>query len=108
MSTLSQSPLAAKVVGNQLRKLNSFFLLSTFCYVFIDVPVLLIFANCHKGYRYTAATLVRVALDFLQPEDDNRNVEDIGLEYLHMMVAITRSKAPVYVIRKWRTAFSGA
>ncbi|XP_078174287.1 putative disease resistance RPP13-like protein 1 [Carex rostrata] len=119
--SMSKSPLAAKVVGNQLRKRPEIsFWRSTLenvnlsntreilmwsfhrfdvqfqrCFLFSSVfPKGAIFNK--EVYYYW------VALDFIQPSDDNRNAEDIGLEYFEMMIANSICH-PVDETHKWYT-----
>ncbi|KAJ4786458.1 Rp1-like protein [Rhynchospora pubera] len=104
---LTKSPLAAKVVGNQLRKqphirfwkatlenvnLKNLMDVLLWSYQHLDVQLQQCFWFCSlfpKGAEHTANHLAKywIALDFIQTTDDNRNVEDIGFEYFHMMVA---------------------
>ncbi|KAJ3687902.1 hypothetical protein LUZ61_017066 [Rhynchospora tenuis] len=104
---LTKSPLAAKVVGNQLRKqphirfwkatlenvnLKNLMDVLLWSYQRLDVQLQQCFLFCSlfpKGEAHTANHLAKywIALDFVQTTDDNRNVEDISFEYFQMMVA---------------------
>ncbi|KAJ3701151.1 hypothetical protein LUZ61_004856 [Rhynchospora tenuis] len=105
---ISKSPLAAKTVGNLLKRSpeKSFWqetresdnLRSTrevllWSYEQFDVQLQRCFLFCGvfpKGVYFTAGNeLVRywVALDLFQCTDDNINIDGIGLEYFNMLVA---------------------
>ncbi|XP_078150860.1 putative disease resistance protein RGA3 [Carex rostrata] len=103
---ISKLPLAAKVVGNQLRQqpnisfwqatlenVNSSDIMEILLWSFhrFDVQLQRCFLFCGvypKGTRFRDAMVsFWVALDFIQPSYDNRSVEDVGLEYFHIMVA---------------------
>ncbi|KAJ1685519.1 hypothetical protein LUZ63_016909 [Rhynchospora breviuscula] len=105
---MNKSPLAAKVIGNQLRKqpeitfwqkiLQSDILSSTreillWSYQNLEEQLqrcILFDSLFPKGsYVNDGIEWVRywVALDFIQCSDNNRNVEDVALEYFNKMVA---------------------
>ncbi|KAJ4818721.1 Rp1-like protein [Rhynchospora pubera] len=103
-----KSPLAAKVVGNQLRKcpqksfwtetLKKDILSSTrevllWSYQHFDVQLQRCFLFCSifpKGTWFADGNqLVEywLALDFIRSSNSNRNVDNIGIEYFNVMVA---------------------
>ncbi|KAJ4765999.1 Rp1-like protein [Rhynchospora pubera] len=105
---MNKSPLAAKVIGNQLRKQpNKMFWRATqenvklssttevllWSYEHLDVPLQQCFLSCSifpRGVWFVAAEcLVNywVALDFIRSSHDNENVDSIGVEYFNMMIA---------------------
>ncbi|XP_078153541.1 disease resistance protein RGA2-like isoform X2 [Carex rostrata] len=104
---ISKSPLAAMVVGNQLRQRPTIrFWQSTlenvtfsdtmeillWSFNRFDVQLQRCFLFCSifpKGVKIDSDSLVSywIALDFIQPSNDKRNVEDIGLEYFEIMIA---------------------
>ncbi|XP_078166818.1 disease resistance protein RGA2-like [Carex rostrata] len=118
--SMSKSPLAAKVVGNQLREqpdisfwratLENVDLSDTrkilmWSFHRFEVQLqrcFLFFSVFPKGTRFDDVVPYWVALDFIQPSDDNRNVEDIGLEYFEIMVANSIFH-PVDETHKWYT-----
>ncbi|XP_078150859.1 disease resistance protein RGA2-like [Carex rostrata] len=98
-------PLAAKVVGNQLRQqpnirfwqatsenvnLSDIMEILLWSFHRFDVQIQRCFLFCGvapKGATFDNSDVYYwVALDFIQSSDDNRSVEDIGLEYFHIMV----------------------
>ncbi|XP_078150798.1 disease resistance protein RGA2-like [Carex rostrata] len=103
---ISKLPLAAKVVGNQLcqqpnisfwqatlENVNLSDIMEILLWSFhqFDVQLQRCFLFCGVYPKGTIFDHMEVhywvALDFIQPSDDNRSVEDIGLEYFHIMVA---------------------
>ncbi|XP_078166870.1 disease resistance protein RGA2-like [Carex rostrata] len=118
---MSRSPLAAKVVGNQLHKqpdisfwratLENVNLSDTreilmWSFHHFDVQLQRCFLFCSvfpKGRRFdNELCYYWVALDFIQPSDNNRNVEDICLEYFEIMIANSIFH-PVDETHKWYT-----
>jgi NB-ARC domain/Rx N-terminal domain len=104
---LTKSPLAAKVVGNQLRKqptirfwqatlenVNFKDLMEVLLWSYnrLDAQLQRCFLFCSvfpKGTEHLPIHLPKywVALDFIHASDDNRDVEEIAHEYFHMLVA---------------------
>ncbi|XP_078166830.1 disease resistance protein RGA2-like [Carex rostrata] len=117
---MSRSPLAAKVVGNQLHKqpdisfwratlenvnlsdTREILMWSFHCFDVQLQRCFLFYSVFPKGTRFYDVVPYWVALDFIQPSDDNRNVEDIGLEYFEIMVANSIFH-PVDETHKWYT-----
>ncbi|XP_078150857.1 disease resistance protein RGA2-like [Carex rostrata] len=116
---ISKSPLAAKVVGNQLRQkpnisfwqatldnvnLSDIMEILLWSFHRLDVQLQQCFLFCGlfpKGTEFDDTGVpFGVALDFIQPSDDNRSVEDIGFEYYQIMVASSIFHHPIDETRK--------
>ncbi|XP_078166579.1 putative disease resistance protein At3g14460 [Carex rostrata] len=103
---MNKLPLAAKVVGNQLRQqpnirfwqatlanvnLSNIMEILLWSFRRLDVQLQRCFLFCSvfpKGIIFSNNVVPYwVALDFIQPSNDNRSVEDIGSEYFEIMKA---------------------